>query len=113
MTRRSTAILLAGSSIALWSLDAHAQKLPWIVLPLAASPVIAVVLSVALGVAARSWRVGLANVALVIVWVSGFVAASSTSDSDLMAWAPIVALGLHALVMVGLLVRRVRARRDG
>ena len=107
---RITALLVAGSSVALWPLDAHAQKIPWIVLPLAASPVVAILLSAALGVATRSWSVALANAGLVIIWVLWFVAASKYTTSDLVVWASIAALGLHALVMVWLIGRHVFTR---
>lgn len=114
---RTAALVLAGSSVALWPLDAHAQKIPWIVLPLAASPVVAILLSVALGVATRSWWVALANAGLVIVWVLWFVAASKHSTSDLVVWASIVALGLHALGMLWFIgqhvFRRSKKATDG
>lgn len=113
MTKRAAALLLASGSIALWPLDAQAQKIPWIVLPLAISPVVAVLLSVGLAVATRSWIVGLGNIGLVIIWVAWFVAASKYSTSDLVVWAPIMGLGLHLIAMIWLLalyaIRRRRA----
>jgi hypothetical protein len=113
--RRAAALLLAGGIFFLWPSDAHAQKIPWILLPLAVSPFVAVFLSAALGVATKSWSVGLGNTALVIVWVVWFLAASQYSTSDLMVWVPIVALGLHSLVLVCLILhafRRVRMRNE-
>jgi len=116
MSKRAAALLLATGILAFLPLNAHAQRIPWIVLPLAASPVIAVLLAVALGVVSRSWSVGLTNAALVIVWVVWFVAASKLSTADLVIWASIVALGLHSLVMLWLIVlrafRRVRVRNE-
>jgi hypothetical protein len=113
MSRRAAALLATGT-LAFWPSVAHAQRIPWIVLPLAASPFVAVFLSAALGAATKSWRVGLGNTVLVIVWVFWFVAASKYSTSDLLVWAPIGALGLHSLVMPCLIVlyalRRLRAR---
>jgi hypothetical protein len=113
MTTRVATLLLATCAFVLWSSDAQAQKIPWIVVPLAAAPIIAVVLSVALGLMTKSWMVGLGNTGLVFVWGIWFVAASKYSDSDLMVWGAIAALGLHSLVMVSLLVqhaiRRARA----
>lgn len=79
-------------------------------LPLALSPVVAVFLSAGLGVATKSWLVGLGNAALVIVWVVWFWAAANYSTSDLMAWAPIAALGLHSLVMLWLIALHVFRR---
>lgn len=104
MSKRAAAILLAGGTAALWPLDAQAQKIPWIVLPLAAAPIVAVVLCAILGVATKSWAVGLGNTALVAVWVGWFVAASKYSSSDLMVWAPIAALGVHSIVMASRIV---------
>jgi hypothetical protein len=116
MTTRVAALLLASCAFVLWSSDAHAQKIPWIVVPLAAAPFIAVVFSVALGLMTRSWMVGLGNTGLVLVWGIWFVAASKHSDSDLMVWGAIAALGLHLLVMVSLVVqhaiRRARVRHE-
>ncbi|MGH7165815.1 MAG: hypothetical protein ACREIS_09870 [Nitrospiraceae bacterium] len=116
MTKRAAALLLASGSFALWPSDAYAQKVPWIVLPLAVSPVLALSLSVALGVVTRSWLVGLGSTGLVIVWVAWFAAASKYSTSDFMVWAPIVALGLHSIGMVWLIglhvFRRARSRDE-
>lgn len=100
MTKRAAALLVASGTLVLWPPVTHAQEIPWIVLPLAASPLVAVLLSAALGVATRSWAVGLGNTVLVIVWVAWFAAASNYSTSDLLIWASIVALGLHALLML-------------
>lgn len=103
-------------TLAFLPLDAHAQEIPWIVLPLAASPIVAFLLAAALGVVAGSWSVGLGNAALVIVWVVWFVATSMHATADLVIWASIAALGLHSLVMLWLIVlrkiRRVRVRND-
>jgi uncharacterized membrane protein YcjF (UPF0283 family) len=105
-----------GIALAAWPPDAQAQRIPWIVLPLAASPIIAVLLSVALGVVTKSGLVGLGNTVLVSIWVSWFWAASNYSTSDWLVWASMLALGLHAIAMVALIVlrgvRRVRARGD-
>lgn len=103
MSQRSVAVLLAMSTVAFFPSDAHAQKIPWIVVPLAAAPVVAVLLAAALGVVARSWPAGLTNVALVIAWVIWFVAASKYSTSDILVWSSVLALALHALLMLGLL----------
>lgn len=116
MNNRAVALFLASGTLAFWSPAAHAQKIPWIVLPLAASPVLAVLLSAALGIATKSWSVGLGNTALVMVWVVWFLAASSYSTYDLVVWASVLALGLHSFVMVCFIVlhafRRANARRE-
>ena len=104
------------AELAAWPPDAHAQRTPWIVLPLAASPIIAVLLSAVLGAVTRSWLVGLANTALVILWVIWFWGASNYSTSDWLVWASIVALGLHTLVIAWFIVltvfRRKRVRNE-
>ena len=104
----TTAVLLS------WPPHAHAQRIPWTVLPLAASPVVAVLLALALGAATKSWLVGLGNTALVIFWVVWFWVASNSTTSDWLVWMSIAALGLHTLVMVWFIVlhilRRVRTR---
>jgi hypothetical protein len=109
-------LLLAAIALVSWPPDAHAQKIPWIVLPLASSPLVALMLSGALGIVTRSWLVGLANTALVILWVVWFATASNYSTSDLLIWASIAGLGLHSLAMIGslslLALRRGRARRQ-
>jgi hypothetical protein len=116
MSRGGAAFLVASSTLAFLPADAYAQKVPWIVLPLAASPLVAIFLAGALGVAARSWSVGLKNTGLVIVWVVWFVVAAKYVPSDLVIWASIVALGLHCLAMLWLIVlrafRRSRARHE-
>ena len=115
MNRRGAALLLAAGLLAIAPLDAHAQKVPWIVLPLAASPLVAIVLAGVLGVVARSWSIALTNAALVFVWVAWFFVASKYVPSDPVIWASLVALGLHCLVMLFRIVQhafwRARARR--
>lgn len=116
MSKRAGALLLVMSAVAFFPSDAHAQKIPWIVLPLAASPVVAVLLAAALGVVVRSWSVGLTHALLVIAWVIWFVAASNYSSDDIVVWSSVAALALHALVMLWLIVlhavRRVRGPHE-
>lgn len=116
MTKRAAALLVTSGTLAFWPPDAHAHEIPWIVLPLAASPLVAVLLSTALGVVTKSWAIGLGNAVLVIVWVFWFAAASNYSTSDLLIWASIVALGLHALLMLWFIalhiLRRGRTRNE-
>lgn len=116
MHRRAIGILLlAGGALALWPPHAYAQKIPWIVLPLAASPLVALALSAAVGVLAKNWRAGLGNAALVAGWVAWFVATSHYSTADLPIWASMVALGVHTLAMAGFIAWRVlrRLRQGG
>ena len=116
MHRRAIGILLlAGAALASWPTHAWAQKIPWIVLPLAASPLLALLLSAFVGVLTKSWRVGLGNGALVVGWVAWFVATSHYSTADLPIWASMVALGVHTLAMAGFIAWRVlrRLRQGG
>ena len=109
--KRTSQLLLCGAIALSWPLDAHAQRIPTIVVVLAAMPLLAAILSLALGLVTKSWLVGAGNLALVGLWVAWFTAAAMYSKSDLMNWAPIAALGLH-LVAMGVLiaVRAVRRR---
>jgi len=111
MSKRAAVLLIASGTLAFWPPDAHAHKIPWIVLPLAASPFVAVLLSAALGIVTKSWAVGLGNTVLVITWVVWFAAASNYSTSDLLIWASIVALGLHALLMLWFIALHAFRRR--
>lgn len=113
MTRRGAAFPLVAVLLTILPLDAQAQKVPWIALPLAVSPLAAILLSVILGIAMRSWFIGLANTGLVLVWVAWFVVASKYVPSDPVIWASITALSLHCLVMLFLIAQHAfrRARR--
>ena len=112
MHRRAIGILLlAGGALASWPPHAWAQKIPWIVLPLAASPLLALLLSAFVGVLTKSWRVGLGNAVLVAGWVAWFVATSHYSTADLPIWASMVALGVHTLAMAGFVAWRALRRR--
>lgn len=97
--QRATALLLAGSALVSWSPDAHAQRIPWFVLPLAALPVVALRLSLVLGTIGRRWRAAAANAALVTLWIAWFALASNHATSDWRIWASIGAVGLHAVGM--------------
>lgn len=78
---------------------------------LAAMPLLAAILSLALGIVMKSWLVGAGNFALVGLWVAWFAGAAKYSESDLMNWAPIGVLGLHLAAMgVLVAVRAVRRR---
>lgn len=80
-----------------------------------ASPAIALFLAAGLGVATKSWALGVLNTALLVLWVAWFVAASNYSTSDLLVWASLVALAVHSLLMLYVIVlhvlRRLRARQ--
>jgi len=109
--KRTSQLLLCGVIALSWPLDAHAQRIPTIVVLLAAMPLLAAILSVALGIMMKSWLVGAGNLALVGLWVAWFAAAAKHSESDLMNWAPIGGLGLHLAAMgVLIAVRAVRRR---
>jgi hypothetical protein len=110
MTQRAVALVLATSAAVFFPSDAHAQKIPWIVLPLVASPIFALILATTLGVTAKRWSVGLWNVGLVIIWVIWFLAASRYSTSDLVIWASLVALAVHSLIMLWLIALHVFRR---
>ncbi|MGD8476787.1 MAG: hypothetical protein PVH05_13860 [Burkholderiales bacterium] len=115
MNRFATIFLTTGA-LAFMPSDAYAQKVPWIVLPLIASPVVAIALAVIFGIVARSWLIALKNIALVIGWVVWFLAASEFPAPDLVIWASIAALGFHSLIMLWLIMlyafRRARRRHE-
>ncbi len=108
---RAAAWRLSGVLLAAWPADAFAQKVPWTVLPLAASPLVALLLCAVLGVVARSWRTGLGHAALVMLWIAWFWAASNHSTSDALTWAPIAVLALHMLALLVAIVHHRRRRR--
>jgi hypothetical protein len=111
MKRASQLLLWSGMALLSWPLDAHAQRIPDIVVVLAAMPLLAAILALALGIVMKSWLVGAGNFALVGLWVAWFAAAAKYSESDLMNWAPIGVLGLHLAAMgVLIAVRAVRHR---
>lgn len=110
MTQRAVALVLATSAAVFFPSDAHAQQIPWIVLPLVASPIFAFILATTLGVTAKRWSVGLRNVGLVIIWVIWFLAASRYSTSDLVIWASLVALAVHSLIMLWLIALHIFRR---
>jgi len=112
MKGRIAAFLPAAGILAVFPLDAYAQRVPWIVLPLAASPLVALVLAAVVGVAARSWSIGLKHAGLVIFWVIWFLVSSKYVPSDPVIWASLVALGVHCLVMLFLIVRHAFRRND-
>jgi hypothetical protein len=93
-------------------MQAQAQRIPTIVIALGLMPLLAAILAIVLGILNRSWLVGVANAALVALWVAWFVAAAMYSKSDLMNWAPIGVLGLHVVTM-GCLIGLHAFRRRG
>lgn len=116
MKRASQLLVWSGVALLSWPLSAHAQRVPGAVVALAAMPVLAAVLALALGSVTRSWSIGAANLMLVGASVAGFVAAARYSESDLLNWAPIAVLALHLVAMGVLIAVRVirrHARRDG
>lgn len=53
VSKRAATLILVCTTLAAWSPDTYAQKMPWTVLPLAASPIIALLLSLVLGAVAN------------------------------------------------------------
>jgi hypothetical protein len=100
---KRAALALAGFALC-WPPQAHAQRIPDIVVVLAAMPLLAVILAVALGIVTRSWRTGAVHLGLTVLWVLWFVLAAKHLTSDWANWAPIVALAIHLLAMACLIV---------
>lgn len=111
MKRASSLPVLAGMALLAWPPDALAQRIPGIALVLAAMPLLAVILALVLGMVMKSWLVGTGHLVLIGVWLAGFVAAAKYSESDLLNWAPIGALGLHMVAMGVLIAVRAFGRR--
>lgn len=99
---KRSALALAGLALC-WPPEAHAQRIPDIVVVLAAMPLLAVILAVVLGIVARSWRTGAVHFGLTVVWVVWFVLAAKHLTSDWANWAPIGALAIHLLAMACLI----------
>jgi hypothetical protein len=108
MTKRTTSLLAI--CLVFRAVDAYAQEIPLIVLPLAASPIVAIILSAVLGAMTRSWRIALGSTGLTILWVVWFTGASMYVTSDLIIWAPIAGLGLHLVALLCFIVMRAVRR---
>jgi hypothetical protein len=90
---------------------AYAQEIPPLIGALALSPILVMLLALVLGIVARSWRVGAAHAALVVVWLLLFGIASYWVENDYVIWTPLALYALHALIMLALIVQRLIRRR--
>lgn len=99
MSRQIVFGVLFGLSL---SSSAHAHGLSWKIFWLfAGAPVAAVILSVFLGVVARSLKLFLISFGLVLLWILWFWIAGQTTTLDIMFWIPMVGAHVQA---AGLLV---------
>lgn len=98
----------------LLSSTARAQRIPEWLIPAALSPILVIVLSLALGYLSRSWRTAGIHSGLVILWVVLFVFAANNVTNDYIIWTPMVLYIVHALLILVLIVmsivNRVRLR---
>lgn len=90
---------------------AHAQYIPPVIVALALSPILVLLLAVALGVVSRSWRTGLGHVGLVLIWLLLFGIASYWVENDYVIWTPLTLYVIHAVIMVILIARGLFLRR--
>lgn len=67
-------------------------------------------LCVILGLAAGSVRIAALHAGLVILWVVLFTLAAYFVENDYVIWTPLVLYGLHALLVVGLIVFYIARR---
>ena len=86
---------------------AYAQNIPPVIAALALSPVVVLLLAVVLGVVSRSWRVGALHAGLVTLWIALLGIASYWVENDYVIWTPLAFYGIHAVTIVGLLVRAI------
>lgn len=93
---------------------AYAQYVPAWLVAAALSPLLVLLLAIALGFVARSWRIGLIHVGLVALWVVLFVIAAQTVENDYVIWTPIVLYAAHAILVLALLIVTIakRMRQD-
>ena len=89
---------------------AYAQHIPLIIAAAALSPLLVILFAVALGVVSRSWMVGVAHAGLVVVWVTLFGVASYWVENDYVIWTPLVLYGVHAIILIILVVKGVLRR---
>ena len=98
----ATALTLPGA--------AYAQEISPAIAAFALSPILVLGLAITLGIVSRSWWVGIAHAALVGIWILLFAVASYWVESDAVIWTPIAVYAIHAVVMVGLIVRALTTR---
>ena len=92
---------------------AHAQHVSPVIAALAVSPIVVLLLTAVLGFASRSWLVGIAHAALVLLWILMFAIASYWVENDYVIWAPLVLFGAHAVALVVLIARGLLRRASG
>jgi len=78
---------------------------------LAVSPLLAILLAVALGIVSRSWQIGAAHAGLIVVWVLLFAIASYWVENDYIIWTPLVLFAVHAVTLLILLAKAAVRRR--
>lgn len=83
---------------------AHAQNIPdWLIISVL-SPLIVLLFCVILGFAAGSVRIGALHAGLVLLWVVLFALSAYFIENDYVIWTPLVPYGLHAVLVVVLIV---------
>ena len=92
---------------------ACAQEIPPLIAWMALSPILVLLLAIVLGIVSRSWLVGAKHAGLVALWVALFAIASYWIENDYIIWTPLVVYGVHAMIMLVLVIRRVMWRTKG
>ena len=96
----------------LFSVSAHAQYIPPILVAAALSPLLVIFFAIILGISARSWRVGIRHTLLVLLWILLFGLASYFIENDYVIWTPLVLYAAHFLLILVLIpvniVKRIR-----
>ena len=100
-------------STLIWPRLALAQYVSPIIVALALSPLFVFLLAIILGFVTRSWWVAIRHSGLIGVWILLFWAASYWVESDYVIWTPLALFGIHAAVMVALIIRGVLRRVRG
>lgn len=101
---------LVGAVLMSFPLAAHAQHIPgWLVMA-ALSPVAVILLAIVLGILTRSLRAGVLHVALVLLWVVTFGITAYYVTNDYIIWTPLVLYGLHAILLVVLILWQIVIR---
>lgn len=92
---------------------AQAQQVPTSLAMVALSPLVVVVLAALLGMVARSWRVGILNISLLVTWVVAFLFLVQHFQSDYriyIIWIPIIVYAFHTLLILILLIIHIAKR---
>ena len=99
-----------GALAASMPLSAYAHAIhPWMAAA-ALSPLVAIVLAIALGFVTRSAIKGSVHALLIILWVILFWLASNYATSDAIIWTPLIVYAGHVLVLFVLVIAHVVAR---